>query len=511
MANDWYEVERAPEPHQRLRAEVIKAELQSLEVGFARLPSRDALAGAAHLLAVETAASAANVYVLESEYPFSSLVTGATVQYFVVNTNDGACTANVDGTGVKDLVNANGDALNGNELVAGWPAELIYNGQHWRLKNSAKAVTVGVVLTSALIPQNYQRNVAIEPLVMPEATGGAAPYSYAATGLPAGLSYTAATRTISGTPTAIGSTTVTYTVTDANSNSFAYQLQIRVVTALIMLPDPQDRILTVGATYTFTLSVASGGTAPYFYTIENLPDGLQFDAETREISGSPQAGETGIHTVTLSVADSGDPQQTQTQDFTLTVRSAATLSLSEIEDRSFPPATSIVPFTVPSAHGGVPPYHYIVVGLGEGLDFDEETRTISGTPTVTGDRTVHVRAQDAADDDVEQSFTLTVQPAGARYTAVSSDRDISATDIQAGESFDIDEQSLMLPTWTGDRYLVIAQPATQPDSNQRFARRARELDLGLREAGLYEDDREHRVRDMGQPRGSGRRYFRRDP
>ena len=73
MANDWYEVERAPQPHSRLRSEIIKAEFQSLEKGFSRLPGRDAMAGAAHLLAVETAESAANVYVLESEYPFETV------------------------------------------------------------------------------------------------------------------------------------------------------------------------------------------------------------------------------------------------------------------------------------------------------------------------------------------------------------------------------------------------------------------------------------------------------
>ncbi len=54
---------------------------------------------------------------------------------------------------------------------------------------------------------------------LPAATGGQAPYKYKASGLPAGLSFTASTRKVSGTPTTAGSSSVTYTATDSASTS----------------------------------------------------------------------------------------------------------------------------------------------------------------------------------------------------------------------------------------------------------------------------------------------------
>ena len=463
MANDFYEVVRGPRERERARADVIRTELRGIEVGFERLPTKNELAGAVHLLAVEAAVSAADVYVLTSGYPITKLVEGITVRFFVKNTNTGTCTVNVDATGVKDLKNIDGTVLAGREFVAGWLAEIVYNGTEFRLMNSAKSVTVGIALSSALAPQNYQRNVEIAELVLPTATGGTAPYSYAATGLPAGLAFALRTRVLSGTPTALSTSTVSYTVTDANANVFVFQFQIRVVSAVLTLPDPADRTLTVGQSYTFTLAPATGGTAPYTYSVEDLPAGLTFDGEAREVAGSPQATEIGVNPVEYVVADSGVPRQTETNSFDLTVRSAAALSLSAIADRNFVPDSEIAPFSIPSAHGGVPPYNYIVTGLNEGFSFDEKTREIRGTPSITGERVVTVRVEDSDATIVEQQFSMTIQPHGARYIAVSEDGTTTATEILTGNSYSVDAQSLKLPSWIGNRYLIIAQPADQVD------------------------------------------------
>ncbi|MCU7729054.1 putative Ig domain-containing protein [Actinoplanes sp. KI2] len=61
-----------------------------------------------------------------------------------------------------------------------------------------------------------QRATAGSPVsLLPEATGGTAPYTWTATGLPAGLSIAAATGEISGVPTGAGTATATIVVTDA--------------------------------------------------------------------------------------------------------------------------------------------------------------------------------------------------------------------------------------------------------------------------------------------------------
>ena len=461
MANDYYIVTRGPRSRQRARAEVVTAELNAIEDGFDVLPSRNILAGSAHLLAEETSASAADVYVLESDHPITSLLKGQTKRFFVTNTNTAPSTADVDGTGAKDIKDSSGADLVAQSLVAGRMAELVYNGTHWRLVNSAKAVTVSIALSTSLSPQNYQRGVAISPLTLPAATGATSPYVYATSGLPRGLAFDVRTRIVSGTPTVISTSNVTYTVTDANNNAVAFQFQIRVVADVIVLPDPINRTLVVGSDYGFTLAVATGGTAPYFYSVERLPDGLTFDRETREITGVPT--NPNVYDVRLAVRDSGSPVQTEAQDFILTVRSANVLSLQSVADRGFAPGSEITAFTLPSANGGVPSYTYIVTGLGEGLAFDPLTRQISGTPNTTGDRAITYRVEDAVGAQVERRFTIAIETHGARYIAVTEDRSISATDLAAGNSYGSAEQELTLPAWIGTRYIVIAQPESQPD------------------------------------------------
>ncbi|MFF7994268.1 putative Ig domain-containing protein [Kitasatospora xanthocidica] len=54
---------------------------------------------------------------------------------------------------------------------------------------------------------------------LPQATGGLAPLSWSASGLPAGLRFNYADGTIVGTPTAAGSSTVTVTVTDSRGDT----------------------------------------------------------------------------------------------------------------------------------------------------------------------------------------------------------------------------------------------------------------------------------------------------
>ena len=84
--------------------------------------------------------------------------------------------------------------------------------------------------------QAYKQNAQITDLVLPTATGGTAPITYALSpgtngtpDLPAGLSFNANTRTISGTPSAVFSTTeFTWTATDADNDTAELMFDITV-------------------------------------------------------------------------------------------------------------------------------------------------------------------------------------------------------------------------------------------------------------------------------------------
>ncbi|MCE2447957.1 MAG: putative Ig domain-containing protein [Candidatus Latescibacteria bacterium] len=156
---------------------------------------------------------------------------------------------------------------------------------------------------------------------LPEATGGSGgDISYSVSELPAGLSFDAETRTLSGTPEAEGTTEVTYTAT-AGEESVSLTFSIKVnpeldfeqLNTLFGLfeaagkANPADEHdegalqLTVGVPVELTLPEIPGGTGEKTYSMSGLPAGLSFDGTTRTISGTPT--EEGLAIVILTVTD----------------------------------------------------------------------------------------------------------------------------------------------------------------------------------------------------------------
>ena len=83
---------------------------------------------------------------------------------------------------------------------------------------------------TAIADQEYTAGTPIDPLVLPEASGGTGQLTYSVSTLPAGLVFDPATRTISGTPTAAtdGAVTVAYTATDEAGTAVVLTFSITV-------------------------------------------------------------------------------------------------------------------------------------------------------------------------------------------------------------------------------------------------------------------------------------------
>ena len=110
--------------------------------------------------------------------------------------------------------------------------------------------------------QSYTVSTAIDSLVLPAAEGGDGTLTYTLAPLPAGLVFTASTRTLSGTPSAAGTTTATYTATDADTtgadtDTLSFQI---AVASTVTLSAPsrvtEGSSVTVTATLSATLSSA---------------------------------------------------------------------------------------------------------------------------------------------------------------------------------------------------------------------------------------------------------------
>ncbi|WEK07703.1 MAG: putative Ig domain-containing protein [Candidatus Pseudomonas colombiensis] len=162
---------------------------------------------------------------------------------------------------------------------------------------SAPTISISPSVLSAFIAGSaYSQTIS--------ATGGTAPYSYAITSgsLPAGLSLNTSTGVISGTPTNPGAYNFTVTATDDNSVTSSRSYSGTVAAATIIVSPTTLSNLTVGTAFSNTLS-ASGGTAPYTFTITSgtLPTGATLGTGGI-LSGTPTSAGTYNFTVTATDA-----------------------------------------------------------------------------------------------------------------------------------------------------------------------------------------------------------------
>lgn len=145
------------------------------------------------------------------------------------------------------------------------------------------------------------------------ATGGTAPYTWTATGLPDGLTLDS-DGTLSGTTNTLGSHHVSLTVADAKSRTATKTVILTVVEPLV-ITSPGLSGAHTGAAFSATFT-ASGGTAPYTWSVEDAPPGLSM-SEAGVLSGTPtsigsydkmavtvtdHSGATASHTFSMEVS-----------------------------------------------------------------------------------------------------------------------------------------------------------------------------------------------------------------
>ena len=239
---------------------------------------------------------------------------------------------------------------------------------------------------------------------LPLGSGGDGTLSYGATPLPAGLIFDDLSRTIAGTPTGSGPTTVRYTVTDSDGDSAYVDFTITVVADLTPTFDPiAGYTARVGSPFSEVLPAATGGDGTLSYTATPLPDGLTFDNVSRTVSGTPTKVEAPTVTYTVRDADGDEAIKT----FTISVVADLTPTFGPIAGYT---ARVGSPFSevLPAATGGDGTLSYTAIPLPDGLTFDNVSRTISGTPTRVEAPTVTYTVRDADGDEAIKTFTISV-------------------------------------------------------------------------------------------------------
>jgi hypothetical protein len=154
------------------------------------------------------------------------------------------------------------------------------------------------VTANCVAINNAVQNVAITPVTMVGSGGCGGPYTFSATGLPAGVTMSSS-GTISGTPTVSGTFNYTVTVKDSCGNTGTANCSVTVLTP------PSANCVTInnavpGVAITPVTMVGSGGCGgPYTFSVTGLPAGVTMSS-SGTISGTPTVSGTFPYTVTTT-------------------------------------------------------------------------------------------------------------------------------------------------------------------------------------------------------------------
>lgn len=269
-------------------------------------------------------------------------------------------------------------------------------------------VATGSVLPTAMIQVPYQAGVPV-PL-------GTAPFLFAATGLPPGVTFYPEDGVFTGTPTLPGLYSIGVTVTDATNVQTAFTYSLAVAGNAPISVAPTIPSATEGVPYSQSLTI-SGGLPPYQITQNSAGAALPLAISTQGvISFTPAPGTAGTYNLALSLSDatgrSGlfpvslviQPGAVITQALPLAI---GMLSLANLTVGTPPciPACQVL------AGGGVQPYSFSVSSgaLPSGL-FLSAAGVLTGTPTVAGDYRFVLAVSDASGTTVQSSYTTVVAP-----------------------------------------------------------------------------------------------------
>ena len=251
------------------------------------------------------------------------------------------------------------------------------------------------------LTQNYSINVAsqaiiVSPNLLPAgissvpysvtftASGGTAPYTFAAQTssggmtFPAGLTVTADGK-LQGAPI-FGIWPFTVQATDSTGAKGSWDYSLNIAASTVTINTSQLPMGTIGTAYSIPL-VASGGTAPYTFSLSSgtLPNGIAV-AATGALAGTPQ--QAGLfNNISITAHDSAGAAGSRT--YQLLIKGAPiTLGPSALPD-----AILNQPYSAHlTASGGTPPYTFTSPSANAwvpGLQVNADG-SISGTPTNAG-------------------------------------------------------------------------------------------------------------------------------
>ena len=242
----------------------------------------------------------------------------------------------------------------------------------------------------------------------PAATGNPTSYSVNPA-LPAGLSLSVSSGTISGTPTGVKAT-ATYTVTASNAGGSAtatITITVNDVALGALTYTTNPATYTIGVAITANSPHISGGTATGYTISPAVPSGLSLNPTSGVITGTP--GELKATTI-YSVQATGT-NGTSSVSLTITVNDVAPTSVSYTGSPFTFTVGSNTGSLTPNTTGGVATDYSVSPYLPNGIALNPSTGVINGNPMVASSSTNHTITASNSGGSASTVIAMTVNSA----------------------------------------------------------------------------------------------------
>jgi hypothetical protein len=244
--------------------------------------------------------------------------------------------------------------------------------------------------------------------------GGAPPYTYSYSGLPAGCTSTN-TSLLGCTPTQLGNFSVSVYVVDTAGNGTSATTTLSVVPGLVVTSFNATPARVEVGERTLLSVTTSGGVSPVGYVYAGLPPGCTSQT-VPTLPCSPE--ETGTFSVNVTATDAA--HRTSSASLTLIVTSAGPATGPQILSFGISPDAILlgnVTALFLNASGGTGPLSLAYSGLPAGCASANLT-PLTCAPTTSGVFTVTFSAVDPAGASVSVEANLTVYPVGGGGAAL---------------------------------------------------------------------------------------------